>query len=56
MLLRRLGIVEENQRDVRLGEVNPIGGITPLRTRIRDLEAESMAKAKNLGKEMKDAS
>jgi hypothetical protein len=45
MLLKRLGIFEQVKQDVQLGEVNPIGGITPLRTRIRDLEAESRLQA-----------
>lgn len=45
MLLKRLGIFEEIRNDIKVGEVNPIGGITPLRTRIRDLESESRAQA-----------
>lgn len=45
LLLKRLGIFEEIRNDIKLGEVNPIGGITPLRTRIRDLELESRLQA-----------
>ena len=54
MLLSRLGIIENAKQEVKLGEVSPIGGFTPLRTRIQEMEAASRLEAEELEKALED--